>query len=417
MAPRKRSRAPDRSASTRRTLVRVSWATVSLRPIALAALVALACTSAEPPPDPPVLAPEPGPTPIPFHVEPAPEPMPPADSLPTSSLGWVWYHDYPDELADSFSQVGTGPVAHDHRVGDRRRYTVHRVDGGIELVRDRMPEPNVKGEPVHAWARRVTTPRAIGEPVVQVTSGGTEEIVVALRVPDGYERHAFADDGSLRSSSIVHDPPEFAARDAALQLGGTSSRPTVHVRGSDHAYLDEVDPATGKPTARAEFGPTVLFDRFPWPPEDGLGQRLGHCWPIRGGGCHQVKQRGDALELRATDLAGKERWRVTLEPKGGDWYDTATVVETSERVLVVAYHGIASGANAYTIVRDRGSLRAKGSPGSIGNIGHSKYHNEVALVLGDDGLVRAFGHESSGDYLGVLDPSTGRLLGHEVWRR
>jgi hypothetical protein len=387
---------------------------VSLRPIALAALVALACTSAEPPPDPPVLAPA---EPIPFHIEPEREPMPPADSLPTASLGWVWYHHYPDELADSFSQIGSGLVVHDHRVGDRRRYTVRHVHGGIELVREHLPEPEGKSRPVHAWTRRVTTTAIIGEPVVQMTSGGSEEIIVALRVPGGYERHAFADDGSLRSSSVVHDPPEFDARDAAIQLGGTSERPTVHVRSSGHAYLDEIDPATGKPTARAEFGPTVLFDHFSWPPEHGLGRRLGHCWPIRDGGCYEVLHRGEAIELRAVDPASKERWRTALEPKGGGWYDTAAVIETGERVLVVAYHGIASGATAYTVDREQGTLLATGSPGSIGNIGHSKYHNEVALVLGADGLVRAFGHEASGDYLGVIDPSTGRLLGHEVWRR
>jgi hypothetical protein len=390
--------------------------TVSLRPIALAALTALACTSAEPPPDPPVLTPaEPGPTPI----EPEPEPMPPADPLPASSLSWVWYHDYPSELADSFSQIGAGPVAYDHRVGDRRRYTARRVDGAIELVRERMPEPGTKGEPVPAWTRRVTTTTAAaGEPVVQVTSGAPEEVVVAVRVSGGYERHAFADDGSPRSSAIAHDPPEFAGRDAALQLGGTNERPTVHVRGSNHAYLDEIEPATGKPVARKEFGPAVLFDRFSWPPEGGLGQRLGHCWPMRGGGgCHEVVRRGEALELRAVDSAGKERWRATLEPKGGNWYDTAAAVETRERVLVVAYHRIASGATAFTVDREHGTLRATGSPGSIGSIGHSQYSNEVALVLGDDELVRALGREAGGDYLGVIDPSTGLLLGHEVWRR
>jgi hypothetical protein len=386
---------------------------VSLRPLALAALAALACTSTEPPPAPGPTLVEPAPTPV-VPVEPAP----PSAPLPVSTQPWVWYHSYPELLVDAFSQVGTGSVAYEHRVGDRRRYVVRRNDQGVDLALEHLPEPEAVGEPVLVWRRRVTTTPIVGEPVVQAVMSRDVQIAVALRIPGGYERHTLAEDGSPVDSAIVLDPPGFDPQGAAIQLGGTSEHPMAYVRGTERAYLDELDHDTGVPVARASFGAEVLHDAFAWPPKGTRGERLGHCWPTLGG-CHEVRRRGEVLELRAYDTApsGDERWHTMLDPKGGRWWNMAVVIEHGEQLAVVAYHGSASGAAAWVIDRERGTPRFSGSPGSIGNIGHSKYGNEIALSLGDDGLVRAHGHESGGDYLGVLDLEAGRLLGHEVWRQ
>lgn len=385
---------------------------MSLRPLALAALTALACTSTEPPPAVPTPA-EPTPAPAPA---PAPEPTPPPTPLAASTRPWVWYHTYPAVLADAFSQVGTGPVAYDHLVGDRRRYTAHRDDQGVELVRERVPEPAAGGEPALVWRRRVTTTPALGEPVVQTMMSRHGHVVVALRIPGGYERHTLREDGSPDVSAIVLDPAGFDSEHAALQLGGTPEHPTVHVRSPASAYLDELDPESGRPTARASFGPEVLAERFRWPAPGTRGKPLGHCWPAAAGGCLALRRRGEALELRATDRAGEERWHAPLEPKGGRWWNRAVVLEHGDVAIAVVYHGGASGAAAYGVDARSGALRFTSSPGSIGNIGHSMYSSQLAAALGDDGRVRVFGHESGGDYLGVLDPQAGRLLGHEVWR-
>jgi hypothetical protein len=385
---------------------------VSPRPLVLATLAVLACTSTEPPPQVPGPAPtEPTATPV------EPDPAPPPTLLPTSTLPWVWYHTYPEVLANAFSQVGVGPVAYEHVPGDRRRYTARRDDQGVDLALEHLSEPEAAEEPVLVWRRRVTTTPATGEPVVQTAMSTHAEIVVALRIPGGYERHALREDGSAVTSTIVLDPPGFDPHGATLQLGGLSEHPTVQVRGSGHAYLDELDPATGKLTARTSFGAQVLHDRFVWPPAGPRGQRLDHCWPTQGGGCYTARRRGEALELRATDPAGRERWHTTLDPKGGRWWNMAVVLEQGRHVAVVAYHGSASGATAYSIDRERGTLGFSGSPGNIGSIGHSRYSNDVALSLGDDGLVLVHGHESGGDFLGVLDLEAARLLGHEAWRR
>jgi hypothetical protein len=123
------------------------------------------------------------------------------------------------------------------------------------------------------------------------------------------------------------------------------------------------------------------------------------------------------VELWARDSTGNERWRTVLDPKRAPWWSSAALLEHGEHVIVVAYDDISTGASVHGVDRERGTLRFSSSPGGIGNIGHSMYANDVGLSLGDDGLVRIHGHESAGDYLGVLDPRAGRLLGHEAWRR
>lgn len=392
---------------------------MSLRSLCLLIPIALACASTEPPPQPAGPAPPPAvsaPVATPAPTEPAP---PRPEPLAASALPWVWYHSFPPRLADAFSQVGTSPIAFDHRVGDPRRYTARRDDQGIELALARLPEPGAKGEPVPVWSRRVTptTTAAEGAPVVQATMGAFDQVVVALRIPGGYERHAFTDAGTPVASAVVLDPPGFDPEGAALQLGGTAERPAVFVRGTDVAYLDELDPTTGQPIARASFGPEVLHDRFPWPADGPKGRRFGHCWPARDGGCYEARRRGEALELRATDHAREERWRTTLEPHGAPWWNQAIVLEQGERVVVVVYNASSSGAAVHGLDRERGTIAFSTSPGGVGNIGHSMYANDVGLSLDDEGHVRIHGRESGGDYLGVLDAAAGRRLGHEVWRR
>lgn len=385
---------------------------MSLRPLTLAALTALACTSTEPPPPPAGSTPvEPVPAPAP-----TPEPTPPPTPLAASTRPWVWYHTYPAVLADAFSQVGTGPVAHDHQVGDRRRYTAHHDAQGVELRLERVPEPAADGEPALVWRRRVTTTPARGEPVVQTMMSRYGHVVVALRIPGGYERHTLREDGSPDVSAIVLDPAGFDSQHAALQLGGSPEHPTVHVRSPSGAYLDELDPESGRPTARASFGPEVLAERFPWPPPGPRSKPFGRCWPATAGGCLELRRRGEALELRALDPAGEERWHTTLDPRGRTWWNRGVVLEHGDVAIVIVHHGSSSGASAYGVDLATGTLRFTASPGSIGNIGHSMYGSELAAATGDDGLVRVYGHESGGDYLGVLDPKAGRLLGHEVWR-
>lgn len=395
---------------------------MSLRALALSALTTLACASSEAPP-PRAEAPPPSEeAPLPRVAPPDPAPpdpatAPPAAPLPDAALPWVWYHTYPEALADAFGQIGTGPVAHDHRVGDRRRYTARRDAEGIELVLERMPEPSAKGEPVLAWRRRVTAPAAHGDPVVQATSGASVHVVVALRTAGGYERHVFTDEGEPVRSSAVLDPAGFGSEPATLQLGDSPAGLVVLVRGRSHAYLDVIDSDTGMPRARARFGPELLHERFPWPPDGPRGRRLGHCWPARDGGCYEARRRREALELRATDPAGAERWRTTLDPRGGAWASMAVVLEHDERVVVVTYQGMASGATVHGVDREHGTLAFTTSPGGIGSIAHSKYANDVGLSLDGEGRVRIHGRESGGDYIGVLDAKAGRLLGHEVWRR
>lgn len=383
------------------------------RLLLLAVLVAVGCTATEPPPAATRPAPsEPVRSPAPAPAEVVAEP--PA-ALALSTLPWVWYHTFPAVLAGGLSQVGVGPVAHDHRVGNPQRYTARRDDHGIELVREYLPERGSTGEPTLLWRRRVTSTAAFGDPVLQLVPSTVSQLVVALRVPGGYELQALTDEGNIRFSSIVLDPPGFAAQGAALQLGRTEDGLVVYVRNGTQAYLDEIDRSNGRPVARASFDPSVLFDRFDWPSRGPRGHDLGHRWPAQRG-AYVLAHRGKALELRATDHLGKPRWHTTLDPEGGRWWNTAALIEHDDHVVIVLYNGASSGATAYGVDRESGALRFTSSSGGIGPIGHSRYSNEVALGSDDLGHVLVYGHESGGDYLGVLDVQAGRLLGHEVWR-
>ncbi|MCA9608728.1 MAG: PQQ-binding-like beta-propeller repeat protein, partial [Myxococcales bacterium] len=176
------------------------------------------------------------------------------------------------------------------------------------------------------------------------------------------------------------------------------------VRATPAPYLHELDPETGAVTARARFGTEVLRSSFTPPPVRGLPRNRPSP-----GGWRLVREGREALGV---DGPGG---RAVLA-EHDLFSDHAAFVELDDTVVVVTFCANASGASAFGVDRATGRRLWQSSPGSIGPIGHSRYSNDVRATL-EDGRVVVYAQESSGRYVGVLDPSEGRLIGYEVWRR
>jgi hypothetical protein len=56
-------------------------------------------------------------------------------------------------------------------------------------------------------------------------------------------------------------------------------------------------------------------------------------------------------------------------------------------------------------------------PPGVGPVAHSKYRNRVRFVLDRPGLLTIHGEESAGSYVARVDPTKGRVLTDEIWRR
>ncbi len=269
------------------------------------------------------------------------------------------------------------------------------------------------------WSVRIPQPYLGSTDAVVITEPRSKGGVVGWRMEDGYSMRRFTAQGKLRwAFEIVEfvDPDLKPLGPASLQMAIGGAGVIVYNRGESEAYLDEIDFETGDIVARRSIDRSVLRSGFDWPPPGGVrGQALGVSWPAQEGS-YVVRTRGKALEVERAGADGKQLWSTTLDARGGSWWNSAALVEHQGTVVVVAYHGSSSGAVAYGLNRRDGTKRFDASPGSLGPIGHSKYHNDLALTVDPAGHVLTHGNESGGRYVGVLDLAAGRLLGREVWR-
>ena len=112
-------------------------------------------------------------------------------------------------------------------------------------------------------------------------------------------------------------------------------------------------------------------------------------------------------------------WQTTFETSPSSW-NRAVVLEHADRVLVVAYGSTGTGTMAYGFDRRDGMLRYTSSPGNIVSIlalFDESFRKQIQVVVDDAGRAVIYGHELSGDYIGVLDLASGRLVANERWER
>ncbi|MCB9594286.1 MAG: hypothetical protein H6719_16250 [Sandaracinaceae bacterium] len=339
----------------------------------------------------------PAPAEPPPEVEPAPEPEPEPEPEPAASeRPWRWFHTGPERDTGMF---GDGAV-HDHTampiVGDPRRFVVSREGTALIVTRENRSSFDPPVEP--AWTRRYDA-GATGDPVIGTSA--VDELVAAAPTEDGYVVLSIDPaDGALRW--LVAE-----ARDGAgpVELDLAEPEPiVVYVRAASGAYVHELAGDTGALVARASFGPEVRHDAFALPAPRSFAR--GHTSPE---GYRLVRE-------GRTGIAIEDDLVRTILSENDPFSDHAAMLALDDLVVVVTYCSGASGATAYGIERPGGRKRWTVSPGSIGSIGHSRYGNDVRVVREGPHAV-VYANESAGDYVGVIDPVAGRLLGYEVWRR
>lgn len=367
--------------------------------LVVAALLGIACTPAEPPPE--------------VRTEDVAKVEPP-QSQPLSLQPWVWYHNATPALARGLMNVGVSNISYQHVVGAPRRYVAEAKHEGLELRRDDLTTSDDVERT--AWSDVVPGLDADSADAVVLAEPRSTDVLVSWRIDAGYVLRRYTQDGELRWATEGADADPLDPSHFTLQLAVGGTNVLVYNRRASGAYLDEVDSETGHSVARAIVDPAVLSSRFQWPPPGGVqGHQLGHSWPARKGS-YVVHKQGEALVVDHAGPGGKSLWSTTLDAQGGGWWNSAALLEHHDTVVVVAYQGSSSGAAAYGLNRRDGAKLFDTSPGSIGSIGHSKYRNELALTVDEAGHLLTHGNESGGRYIGVLDVAAGRLLGREVWR-
>ena len=196
-------------------------------------------------------------------------------------------------------------------------------------------------------------------------------------------------------------------------------------------YVELVEPTLGHPLGLFRFEgavprrlpPTDVPDAVP--PQPGAAASIPWRWsgpePSRktsasaelvvpgGPTCRfSLDDAAHAAHLACVDGAGKRL-------HGMDWADpvhSSVALASGGPILYAAFYSpIASGAEVAAYDLDSGAPRWRRRLHGLGPIGHSKYRNEVELSA-SDGRVTAFGWESSGKYVEVLDASSGRPLGN-----
>lgn len=133
---------------------------------------------------------------------------------------------------------------------------------------------------------------------------------------------------------------------------------------------------------------------------------------LQGSSYELVQQdRNRPAALKKLDSKGVQLWEFKPE---SDRTGEGTLLQIDDTVFLACHSAIASGVWIFALDAGTGGLRWKAHPLGAGPILHSKYHNAVGLRWLSDHLV-VFGKESAGNYIEVLDPTTGRTLANQFW--
>lgn len=107
----------------------------------------------------------------------------------------------------------------------------------------------------------------------------------------------------------------------------------------------------------------------------------------------------------------KDHGRVVLRfPASAE----TTFTRSGDVLYLAVFYPLATGCSVRALDLRTGKERWKSELQGLGQVGHSKYRNQVAIDA-DGVAVVVRGKESYGRYIEVLDPRTGRTVGHKVF--
>lgn len=388
----------------------------------VACLWLAACGHAERSPAHPVPDASPSPAPAP-----APPPTPAPDELPV--VTWRWEGEDPG-FGRSFYR---GPIAIEDPGGMQCSFTYDDA-----RHRESFECRDAPGRRRWGWSLG----GAFMEDAALARQGDTVVLARFSDIATGCEVAAFRIDTGRerwRTRLLGAGPVSHSEYLNEVQVSIVDGRPVVFGWESASRYVEVLDPATGATLSnrRSENGttwspperPAATAPR-PDPPSPGAAAEVRWAWsgaPL-GVGSIQVGQPVAATEpqggrctflfdsaaqttrLDCADRAGAATWSRT---EGDQMMAGAALGIAGDRLVVVRFIPMATGASATAYDRATGREQWRAPLRGLGPISHSGYMNDVRVRVVGDRIV-VYGWEAGGRYVEVLDLATGRTLGTRI---
>ncbi|GAB4200910.1 MAG: hypothetical protein OHK0013_12380 [Sandaracinaceae bacterium] len=346
--------------------------------------------SAEGPSSPAQGSAEPTPAREPGSTVPSPEIA--ALRAQAETLPFRWFESVPEQgVSSRFGAVGTGPRLPDQALSEPGVYVadldgslVYRAEGGAERWR-------ASGA---AW-------RASPTVAAHVSAEGLRTILVSGLADDGWRVDArdgvdgasrWTSAGSLRADDGVLGSP-------AVQTGVVGDLLAIYLRSREADRTIVLRATDGLPLAVVPVHPEV--SHVPREPDatavasgtlpEGARVRCGATTPAE---C--TLERPGAPPIRWTSHAPRA-------------CRTHVIVAEGDDVIIADHCASASGVEVHGATASTGALRFSTRPYGVGEVAHSRWSNEVRLLV-TERWIRVWGLESGLRYVSTLDRATGREL-------
>ena len=347
-----------------------------------AALLAAACTSAEPPP--------------PVSAEPAPQieeaSATPSEPVVEQTLPWRWTVDTSSEVGETWMPM---PAAVDN--GTTHVEATALEDGRVEVVQSHSS--------VEQWRTTIGAPH---EDTAALAWFGDVLAVHYSAIASG----ATAVRLDRRTGGVQWETPLIGLGPIghskyrnAVQVELRAGQAWIYGWEAQGAYVEVLDLATGRAVQHSivEPGLTELRweDADPPPPREGF--QLPAPWGVGAGEPPVLWSRPPGAEARSIPLPG-----------GYGSCDTGAGLEHDGVLYLARACSMSSGARLLALSISDWEWQWQHELIGLGPIAHSAYSNRVRIDH-RDGRLLVYGDEAMGRYVEAVDPASGRTLATKRW--